>query len=376
MSEHSDLYQISVAMKRTLLIPILICFHLASQSQYLAAFNDNLDHFWVFEAGMFTQVEHLAIQEYQVGGILVAYLDGSGKLKIYRNGETKTLMDGNPIKFTATDYLLGYSLYEQLNVYDNGKIKVLSTECNGYVVKDSLVAWNNKIKKTLQVYYNGRIITLIDGLLYFPLESYMVGDNTIAFVNSSTEEFYIFYLGRLRLIDSFVEDIIYQAGRDIVAYMDIPKQSFNVFYRGEVTELDVFQPRSFQVGDEVMAYVDNLGKLKYFENGEVTTISSYEPKFYTVEDKVLVFEEQGFFKTVCNGQVYVIERYIPQPYLIDFNTIAYLDQSSFVKVFQNCETVTISYEKVKEIDLIRDLVIYVLGINKTKIYFNGTAYEY
>jgi hypothetical protein len=158
--------------------------------------------------------------------------------------------------------------------------------------------------------------------------------------------------------------------------MDIPKQSFNVFYRGEVTELDVFQPRSFQVGDEVMAYVDNLGKLKYFENGKVTTISSYEPKFYTVEDKVLVFEEQGFFKTVCNGQVYVIERYIPQPYLIDFNTIAYLDQSSFVKVFQNCETVTISYEKVKEIDLIRDLVIYVLGNNKTKIYFNGTAYEY
>ena len=170
--------------------------------------------------------------------------------------------------------------------------------------------------------------------------------------------------------------MVYEAGRDIIAYMDIPDQAFNVFFRGEVTQLETFQPRSFQVGDEILAYVDNLGKLKYFENGEVKTISSYEPKFYNVEDKVLIFEEQGFLKTVCNGQVYIVERYIPQPYKIDWNTIAYLDQSSFVKAFQNCEPVTISYEKVKEISMIRNLIIYVLGINKTMIYFNGQVYEH
>jgi hypothetical protein len=363
-------------MKKLFLIILIVITGIAGQAQYLAAFNDYQNKFWIFEAGMFTQVEHLAIQEYQVGGILVAYIDSGGKLKIYRNGETQTLMDGNPIKFTATDYLLGYSLYEQLNVYDNGKVKVLSTECNGYVVKDSLIAWNNKIAKTLQVYYNGRIITLIDGLLYFPFDSFKLGDNTIAFVHSSTNEFYIFYLGKLQLMDPIADQMIYQAGRDIVAFMDIPDQSFKVFYRGEVTELDVFQPKSFQVGDEILAYVDNLGKLKYFENGVVKTISNYEPKFYNIEDKVLVFEEQGFFKTVCNGQVYVVERYIPQPYHIDWNTIAYLDQSSFVKIFQNCEPTTISYEKVKDISMVRDLVIYVLGVNKTKIYFNGQSYEY
>jgi hypothetical protein len=305
---------------------------------------------------------------------LVAYIDGGGKFKIYRNGETKTLLDGNPIKFTATDYLLGYSLYEQLNVYDNGKTKVLSTECNGYVVKDSIIAWNNKISKTLQVYYKGRIITLIDGLLYFPFESFKLGDNTIAFVHSSTNEFYIFYLGALQLMDPIADQMVYQAGRDIVAFMDIPDQSFKVFYRGDVKELDVFQPKSFQVGDEILTYVDNLGKLKYYENGEVTTVSSYEPKFYNVEDRVLIYEEQGFLKTICNGQVYIVERYIPQPYHSDLNTIAYLDQNGFVKAFQNCEPVTISYEKVKEISMIRDLIIYVEGVNKTKIYFNGQVY--
>jgi hypothetical protein len=362
-------------MKKLLVIPLLFLIHFGGQGQYLAAFNDYVKHFWVFEAGMFTQVEYLPIQEYQVGGILVAYIDSGSKLKVYRNGEVKTLMDGNPIKFTATDYLLGYSLYEQLNVYDNGKTKVLSTECDGYIVKDSIIAWHNRVQKTLQVYYNGSVRTIIDGLLYFPVESFRMGDNTIAFVHSSTQEFYIYYLGKLQVLDPFVEDMVYEAGRDIIAYMDVPDQSFNVFFRGEVTQLETFRPKSFQVGDEILAYVDNLGRLKYFENGEVKTISNYEPKFYTIEDKVLVFEEQGFFKTICNGQVYIVEQYIPQVYRIDWNTIAYLDQSSFVKTFQNCESATISYEKVKEISMIRDLVIYVLGINKTKIYFNGQVYD-
>jgi hypothetical protein len=362
-------------MKRLLFLPLIVILHLSSQSQYLAAYNDNLNHFWVFEAGMFTQVEYLPIQEYQVGGILVAYIDSGSKLKIYRNGEVKTLMDGNPIKFTATDYLLGYSLYEQLNVYDNGKTKVLSTECDGYVIKDSIIGWHNRIKQNLQVYYNGKIVTLIDGLVYNPLESFRMGDNTIAFVHSSTQEFYVYYLGQLQVLDDFVGDMVYEAGRDIVAFIDIPDQTFKVFFRGEVSDLEIFQPKSFQVGDEILAYIDNLGKLKYFEHGEVTTISSYEPSFYTVEDRVLIFEEQGFLKTICNGQVYTIERYIPQPYLVDFNTIAYLDQSSFVKIFQNCESTTISYEKVKEISLIRDLVIYVIGNNNTKIYFNGQVYQ-
>ena len=363
-------------MKNLIILFIGLLFYASASGQYLAAFNDNVNNFWVFEAGMFNKLEHLEIQEYQVGGILVAYIDNGSNLKIYRNGEVESLMQGAPIKFTATDYLLGYSLYEQLNVYDNGKVKVLSTQCSGYIVRDSLIGWHNRVSQTLDVYYNGVSRTIIDGLIYNPLEEFKAGDNTIAFIHSSTKEFYVFYLGRLEVLDDFVEDMVFEAGRDIVAFMDVPDQAFKVFFRGEIFELETFRPKSFKVGDEILAYVDNLGRLKYFENGEVKTVSTYEPQFYDVEDKVLVFEEQGLFKTFCKNQVYIVERYMPQPYRIDFNTIAYLDQSSFVKAFQNCEPVTISYERVKQLDLIRDLIIYVEGINKTKIYFNGQIYQH
>jgi hypothetical protein len=346
-----------------------------AQPQYLAAFNDNLKHFWVFEAGIFNKLEHLEIQEYQVGGILIAYIDNSSSLKIYRNGKVETLLAGNPIKFQATDYLLGFSLYEQLNVYDNGKTQILSTQCKDYIVQDSLIAWYNYLSQQVQVYYKGNIITIEDGLIYSPIQEFKTGDNTIAYIQKLTKEFKVFYQGKVLVLDQFVEDMVYETGRDIVAYMDRPDMTFKVLYKGADYTLETFEPKSFQVGDEMMAYVDNLSKLKLFENGEVTTIAGYEPTFYTLTDRVIVFEEQGFFKTWCNGEVYIIERYLPQPHRIDFNSIAYLDQNNFVKAFQNCQPVMISFEKVKEISLIRDLIIFVESINKTRIYFNGQIYE-
>jgi len=363
-------------MKKFIFLITITCLQIIGYGQYLAAYNDYLQRFWAFEAGTFKQLEHLEIQEFQVGGIVIAYIDNGSNLKVYRNGEVENLMQGAPIKFEATDYLLGYSMYEQLNVYDNGNKQVLSTSCDGYIIKDSLIAWHDRIQNTIDVYYNGQTTTILDGLIYNPLGKFKAGDNTLAFVHTSSKSFYLFYLGELQILDDFVQELRFEAGRDIVAYIDVPDQAFYVFFRGEIIELESFAPKSFHVGDEIVAWVDNLGKLKLFDNGEITILSTYEPKYYYVNDRVLVFEEQGFFKTYCNGEIYVIERYEPQPYILDYNTIAYLDQNRFVKVFQNCESKPISFIPVKEISLIRDLVIYVEGVNKTKIYFNGEVYEY
>ena len=364
-------------MKQTCLsLFVFLFFSINSFSQQLAAFNDNLNKFWVFDGGSFQQLEYLEIQDYQVGGYLVAYIDNGSNLKVYRNGEVKTLLTGSPIKYTATDYLLGYSLYEQLNVYDNEKKIVLSTECDGYEIRDSLIGWHNRIKQTLQVYYDGHIYTIEDGLIYNPLDSYKMGDNTIVYVHASTQQLKLFYQGEIIILDDYAENVIYEAGRDIVAFIDRSDLSFKVFFKGETMELETFEPRSFKVGDEMLAWVDNLGHLKIFQNGEVKTVSNYEPEFYDLVDNVLIFEEQGFFKTVCNNEIYIVERYIPQPYRVDWNTIAYLDENRFVKVFQNCESKVVSYERVNELTLIRDLVIFSEGINKIKIYFLGQIFEH
>jgi len=356
------------------LLLLFLSFQL--KSQYLAAFLDYQDHFWIFEAGEFHELEYLEIQDFQVGGNLVAYKDNGSKLKVYQHGNIETLLTGDPVEFKATDYLLGYSMYEELHVYDNGDAQLLSTESGGYVVQDSLIGWYNKISQTIQIYYNGKIYTVEDGLIYNPLKEFKTGDNTVAYIQSSTKQFKLFYQGEIIILDDFAENLTYETGRDIVAFYDSPDQSFKVFYKGEITELEPFQPKSFKVGDDIMVYIDNLGKLKYFSKGESITLTNYEPEFYDVVDNVFVYEEQGYFKTYCNGEVKTIERYVPNPYMLDYHTIAYLDENRFVKAYQNCEPETISYDKVGELEVIRDLIIFVQGINKTMIYFNGKLYEH
>ena len=362
-------------MKLIQIILVALLFVSSVKAQHLAAYNDHMERFWAFEAGQQTQLEYLEILDYQIGGLVIAYIDNGSNLKVYRNGEVETLITGNPIRYMATDYLLGYGIYEQLNVYDNGDIKVLSTEAESYLIQDSLIAWYNRISQNVQIYYDEQIYTIEDGLIYDPIKSFKLGDNTVAYIQSSTKQFKVFYHGEIFILDDFVERMVYAAGRDIVAYMDIPDQAFKVFYMGEEYILESFEPKSFKVGDGFMVYVDNLGQLKYFDGGEVVVLTTFEPSFYDVVDFTMVFEEQGFFKTYYNDQIYVIERFIPERWKIDWNTIAYLDQTRFVRAFQNGEHVMISNEIVKEFMLFRDLIVFVEGRNRVKIHFMGQVFE-
>ncbi|MBN3034938.1 MAG: hypothetical protein JW861_05085 [Bacteroidales bacterium] len=363
-------------MHKRLLLWVTAILWMPLNAQHLAAFNDYMNHFWVFDAATFRKLEYLEIQSFQVGGTLIAYIDNGSNLKVYQDGNVKTLITGNPVKYTTTDFLLGYSIYEHLYVYDGDEPRLLSTQAGTWFVEDSLIAWHNTISATIEVYYNGKLFLLEDGLVSWPVDDYQTGDNLIAWVTTFDRKFKLFFHGKTRILDEFVEEMNFAAGRDIMAYMDVPDQSFRVFYKGKEFELEGFEPESFQVGDECMAWVDNLGRFKCFDKGEVMEISSFRPEFYTVTDQSMVFSEQGQFKTICNGQVCIIERYIPHPYQLSYNTIAYIDQNMNVKAFTECRSLHISYESVREINLLRDLIIFVEGINRTRIWYKDKIYTH
>jgi len=361
-------------MKKYLFISAILLICNTSQSQYLAAFEDNLNNFWVFEAGIFNQLEDSDILEFQVGGTLVAYLDQASNFKIYQYGKVQTVLEVAQVKFTVTDYLLGYSLFDTLYVYDGEKNIKLSTDCEEYLVMDSLIVWQNRYDQSLNAFYKGTVTTIAEGLSDLKFEPYMAGDNLFAFVNSSTNEFTIFYKGELIVLDAHADEMNYQSGCDMIAYMDFRDQSFNVFYKGEVIQLDLYKPKSFQVGDQIIAYIDNQGDLNFFEDGKTRDITS-EPEFYEVKDHVLVFEDQGRFKTVCNEQVYIIEQFIPHPYYIDENTIAYLEHNESIRVFQHCEHIVANKVDVVKFSMVRNIIVYAENEDEIKVYFNGQVFK-
>ena len=362
-------------MKRThftlTLLLILIC---DMPAQHLAAYLDYMDRFFVFDHGETKQLESYKLTSFQVGGNCVGYVNYSGDLMVYYNGSARLLERSLPSEYHVTDYLMGYSINSVLKVFDDGEVRTLCSNTNGYIVEDSLIVFYDEVQQQLKVYHEGKIQVIEDGLMEWPIRSYQSGDNILAYITTFDNKFKIYYRGEVIVVDQNVQETIYKAGRDIVGFMNLATNAFMVFYKGAFYDLEAFRPESFQVGDEIMAYVTQEGDFKVFESGELVTIHSFPPEKYTLKDSSLVFEDQQFLKIWCDGRVIELERYIPRLYKISERSVAYIDINNRIKANIRCQPVLISYEMVNDLDMVRNIIIFNVGVNTVRIWYRGKVY--
>lgn len=348
---------------------ILFCGNTYGQS--LAAFTDYRNYFFVFDNGVSHQQEYQPVREHKIGGSYVAYIDNMGKFKAYYDGFVVELERYNTRTFHATRHLLVYQVDQELLVFDNGRIKSLVYYPAFFGVGDSVVAYMDRASNYLTVYYQGKSIPIADGLVSAAAKSMRVGDNIVAFVDSQ-DKLYVFYRGK-------IVELIYGAAKfrvslNTAAYIDAVSGEFEIFHKGNFYEAETFRPRTFKMGDDLVAYVDQSGSFKLFYNGEITTISSFRPDFYKVIDKMVIYSDNGFFKVLYEGTEYLLENYIPQKYYAEHNTLAYLDQFGYLQCFSQGKTLSLSDEPVSEVEVAGNTVSYKIGLNTNKVYHNGKIY--
>ena len=362
-------------MKKVLMILILgMIFYLSGFPQNLAVFSDNMDYFYVFDAGQIVQLEYQKVKDYSVGGNCVLYKDSRSRLKMYYKGKVSELSVNEITDFMALDYLAVYSYAGIIYIIENGQVKTINTHSLNYIAEDSVVAFYDDVQSFLAAYYHGRIYHLEDGLLANQPTSFRCGDNIIAYVSARTGDLMVFYQGGTYKLEPFVSEGTYKAGKDLVAYMNAADQKFKVFYRGETYVIEDFPPLSYKTGDGIVAYVDNTGRFKIFSNGEVTDISSSEPDSYDVQNRIVVYEEQGYFKTWYKDQLYDLENYIPTKWKAQWNTIVYIDQNRNIRVFRDGENKVLTYDIVEDMALYRDVIVTNKGMNIHNVYYNGKKY--
>ena len=361
-------------MRSIFLFSTMLVISQQSTAQHLAAYLDYMDRFFVFDRGETKQLESYKLSSFQVGGNCVGYVNYHGDLMVYHNGSSRLLERTRPTEYIVTDYLMGYAINSVLKVFDDGEVKMLCNNTNGYIVEDSLITFYDEVQQQLKVYHNGTTRVIEDGLLEWPIRSYQSGDNILAYITTFDNKFKIYYRGKVIIVDYNVQETIYKAGRDIVGFMNLVTNAFMVFYKGQFYDLEPFRPESFQTGDEMMAYVTQEGDFKVFENGELVTIHSFPPEKYVLKDSTLVFEDQNFLKTWCNGRVNEVERYIPPVYKISEKSVAYIDINKRIKANVRCEPVLVSYEMVNDLDMVRNIIIFNEGVNTTKIWYQGKLY--
>lgn len=349
-----------------------VCFSLSAQQ--LAAYQDNQGYFFIFDKGKTIQAEYLPVKKFSVGGQCLLYVDSQNHLKMYYRGKITTLEVNQVSKFEAMDYLSVYSIGNIVKIIENGQVTTISTYAVQYLAEDSLVAFYDRGQQLLAVYYKSRIQMLEDGLTGRTNVLFKAADNIVAYVSLRTGDLKAFNNGSIMQILPFVQGGSFKTGRDVVAYVAPSEQNFRVFYKGTDYVLEDFPPASYQVGDDIVAYVDNTGSFKVFSDGETTQITSFPPDFYQVRNKMIIYGEQGYFKVWYDNNPILLETFVPNDWKAQWNTILYRDLNKNIKIFSHGDSKVLTYDLAETIELYRDLVVVNKGMNNWNVYYQGKKY--
>jgi len=348
------------------LIPIF------SKAQGIAAYSDYRDAFIVFDRGVFQQLEYMKVRNFKPGGNTLAYVDNTGEFQIYYNGRKyHQLYSTDMFSYFNTNYLVAYKVAQVLYVFEKGKSQVVSYYCNEYYVGDSIMAYYDETSYNLGVYYNGVNMPIESSLLSSP-KTVRVGSNVLAYVNQSGY-FKIFYHGELTQVDE-TTPVSFESGRDIVAYVDGYQKYFHLFYKGQLAQVDVNLPESYKVGFGNMAYIDYDGNFRVFSNGATRRLISQRPDFFEVKGNMIIYGYNSEFRAFSNGESHLIDDIMPKEYKLSNDGVAYLDINGILKFYYKGTVNLISHEAVTKYFIYNDVVLYLLGTNTWKVWWNGTSY--
>jgi hypothetical protein len=350
-------------------------FILNGYAQQLSAFHDYRRYLMVFDNGKIKELDHLPAQSFQVGGKCIPFISNTGQFKVYYNGNIITLADQSVSKYYASPDLMIFLQFDQLFVFDDGITTMLSSHVTNFASGDSIVAFFNENTYCSQVYYKGNIYTLEKSLVGNPVIEFSAGDNLIAYYNDNTKYLKSFYNGKMWNILQSSSKIAFQAGRNMLAYIDYAKNSFHVFYKGELFDLEDYEPKSFKVGDDLMAYIDNLGEFKVFYNGENQSITPFEPDFYEVKDSLVVFSEKGYFKVFYKGKVSEYGFYVPEEFQAQESTMAFIGPNGWLHAFTNGQFIKVTNDLITSYAVNCNIININTTIKKIKIFYRGRIYD-
>jgi hypothetical protein len=346
-----------------------------ADAQNIIGFMRALNSFYVFDNGTFQQLEHRPVKSFKEGRDYLAYINDKNEFKIYRNNRSHYLDEGSFINnYTTTNNLMTFLKEKQLNVWDNNRVRILSTWVGEYTVTDSLITYYDDISGSFRVYYNNRVYNLEAFQNINPVLSQKTGKNILAYIDRNNN-FNIFYRGNNQLITQFYNIVNFDSGLDIVAFEDENEMQFRFFYKGDIYDIEELKPLNFQAGDEIVAYTDAAGNFKIFEKGILHTVSRFSPFFYEVKDNVVVFADTlNYFSVFSGGKVYKLEDIQPKSYIADQGNVAYLDHQGRLKIFTDGKVNIVSYERIENYRLRGNTLVYETGSLTGNIWHKGNVY--
>lgn len=287
----------------------------------------------LFFMGLFVMSGTLSVSQ-----DLAAFTDYRDYFYVFDEGDLK-MLEHHPVRsFKIAKTGIAYIADDQsLNWYANGNSREISTVVENYEVTENLL-----------IYSFGQNLFAFDGEKKYSLS---------------------------------MDCLDYKADSGIVAYYDKTKEMFEVFQDGEIYELESSltgnRISNFQVGDNLVVYLDANGYLQSFANQEKNELMYAQGRpSYKVDRNLVAFydESSSVFKVKYNNRTYDLMYFHPLDYDVADEKMVFVDNNGYFRIFDKGEVRDISTFRPRFYHLEDKLLIFEEQ-GHLKAYQNGQVYS-
>jgi hypothetical protein len=356
-------------------ITFFLCLSLSVLSASAQGIVPTLDfnNFFVsFQDGFFRPIEIQPIVSYKAGDEIVAYIDTRGNLKIYDGKERIDVTTLN-VDYQVSDHLMAYRIAQGLRMWDAGKFTVLTNFGREFVVKDSIIVFEDIRYQALNVYWNQKVeslVTITNGVSM----NASVGENLVVYKDNSNT-YFVYWHGQKFEIGTYNEEVLdFQLGTDVMCFKDPYTQSFYVFDQGNFLELESFPIKKYKAGRGFVVYEDMNGNLWHYQNGQKTALSNFSSDLWDVKDDICVWMENSYFFAYTNGQRVQVATYQPQAYLLKNNVLVYRNIIGGVSALVDGVSQEITNFPQADFEIYGSKVLVKLPNQTSVVFMNGKLY--
>jgi hypothetical protein len=268
---------------------------------------------------------------------------------------------------------MAYRIANGLRMWDAGKFTVLTNFGREFIVKDSLIVFEDTRYQALNVYWNQKVeslVTITNGVSM----NASVGENLVVYKDNSNT-YFVYWNGRKFEIGTYNEEVLdFQLGTDVLGFKDPYTQSFYVFDKGNFVELESFPIKKYKAGRGFVVYEDMNGNLWHYQNGEKTALSNFSTELWDVKDDICVWMENSYFFAYTNGQRVQVATYRPQSYLLKNNILVFRNIIGGVSAIVDGTLHELTTFQNAEFEIYGNKVLVKLPNQTSVVFFNGKLY--
>jgi hypothetical protein len=256
----------------------------------------------VFEKGKLTRLTYF-LRDYKIAEGLIAFRETIADiLKVYRDGEVQVLettLVGKLGNYSAGKNTVAFTNRNgYLKIFDSGELfEIDNNGTTDFACGKNIVAYTDGANFSFKVYYLGKIVTLEE----LRVQMYKVGDDIAAYV-SDENYFKVYADGKLLKLESYNPDYYEVKDQCVVFYIN---NKFQALVNGIRYELDNFEPISYKISQNSIAWVDQNQRLHLFTNGKSAVATTELFSSYDLNNNILSFNSpENITAIYYQGKIY------------------------------------------------------------------------